>query len=89
MKIIKYIFSCIIGCFDAWVGADTNNKFKDYFIGLVSIFILISLFFVSFFFLEKKTNINFKTNILCSIGLTILLIGVILIIIIFIEKIFL
>lgn len=86
MKIVKYILSCIIGCFDALVGKGINGEIKEGIIGLASLVFIILLFFVSFIFLEKKTNINFKINILCSIGITILLVCLIFLVLIIIEK---
>ncbi len=86
MKIVKYILSCIIGCFDALVGKRINGGIKEGIIGLASLVFIILLFFVSFIFLEKKTNINFKINILCSIGITILLVCLIFLVLIIIEK---
>lgn len=88
MKIVKYILSCIIGCFDALVGKGMNGGIKEGIVGLASILFIILLFFVSFIFLDKKTNIDFKINILCSIGITTLLICLIFLVLIIIEKIF-
>ena len=82
MKIVKYILSCIIGCFDALVGKGMNGGIKEGIIGLTSLL----LFFASFIFLDKKTNIDFKINILCSIGITILLVCLIFLVLIIIEK---
>lgn len=88
MKIVKYILSCIIGCFDALVGKGMNGGIKEGIIGLVSLLFIILLFFVSFISLNKKTNIDFKINILCSVGITTLLICLIFLVLITIEKIF-
>ena len=88
MKIVKYILSCIIGCFDALVGKGMNGGIKEGVIGVTSLLIIILLFFTSFIILDKKTNIDFKINILCSIGITILLVFLIFLILIIIEKIF-
>lgn len=88
MKIVKYILSCIIGCFDALVGKGMNGGIKEGIIGLASLLFIILLFFGSFVFLDKKTNIDFKINILCSIGITISLICLIFLILIIAEKIF-
>jgi hypothetical protein len=86
MKIVKYILSCIIGCFDALVGKGMNGGIKEGIIGLTSLLFIILLFFASFIFLDKKTNIDFKINILCSIGITILLVCLIFLVLIIIEK---
>ena len=86
MKIVKYILSCIIGCFDALVGNGMNGGIKEGIIGLTSLLFIILLFFASFIFLDKKTNIDFKINILCSIGITILLVCLIFLVLIIIEK---
>lgn len=86
MKIVKYILSCIIGCFDALVGKGMNGGIKEGIIGLTSLLFIILLFFASFIFLDKKTNIDFKNNILCSIGITILLVCLIFLVLIIIEK---
>ena len=88
MKIVKYILSCIIGCFDALVGKGMNGGIKEGIVGLASLLFIILLFFVSFIFLDKKTNIDFKINILCSIGITILLVFLLFLILIIAEKIF-
>ena len=88
MKIVKYILSCIIGCFDALVGKGMNGGIKEGIVGLASLLFIILLFFVSFIFLDKKTNIDFKINILCSIGITILLVCLIFLVLIIVEKIF-
>ena len=45
MAIVKYIISCIIGCFDVLVGNGTNAGIKEDIIGLVSIAFIIILFF--------------------------------------------
>ena len=60
MKIVKYILSCIIGCFDALVGKGMNGGIKEGIIGLASLLFIILLFFGSFVFLDKKTNIDLK-----------------------------
>ena len=86
MKIVKYILSCIIGCFDALVGKGMKGGIKEGIVGLVSLLFIILLFFVSFIFLDKKTNMDFKINILCSIGITTLLICLIFLVLIIIEK---
>lgn len=88
MKIVKYILSCIIGCFDALVGKGMNGGIKEGIVGLASLLFIILLFFVSFILLDKKTNIDFKINILCSIGITILLVCLIFLVLIIVEKIF-
>ncbi len=88
MKIVKYILSCIIGCFDAFVGKGTNGGIKEGIIGLSSLLFIILLFFASFIFLDKKKNIDFKINILCSVGITILLVCLIFLVLIIAEKIF-
>jgi len=88
MKIVKYFLSCIIGCFDALVGKGMNGGIKEGIIGLASLLFIILLFFSSFIFLDKKTNIDFKINILCSIGITILLVFLLFLILIIAEKIF-
>ena len=87
MKIVKYILSCIIGCFDAFVGKGLNGGIKEGIIGLASLLFIILLFFASFSLLDKKTNIDFKLNILCSIGITIVLICFIFLFLIVFEKI--
>ncbi len=88
MKIVKYILSCIIGCFDALVGKGMTGGIKEGIIGLASLLFIILLFFASFIFLDKKTNIDFKINILCSIGTTILLVCLIFLVLIIAEKLF-
>lgn len=86
MKSIKYIISCIIGCFDALVGKGMNGGIKEGVVGLASLLSIILIFFVAYRFLDKKANLDFKINILCSIGITILLVCLIFLILIIIEK---
>ena len=88
MELLKYILSCIIGCFDSLVGKGMNGGIKEGIIGLASILFIILLFFASLNFLDKNTNIDFKINILCSIGITILLVCLIFLILIILDKIF-
>lgn len=88
MKFVKYILSCIIGCFDALVGKGMNGGIKEGIIGLISLLLIVLLFFASFILLDKKTKIDFKINILCSIGITILLVCLIFLVLIIFEKIF-
>lgn len=88
MKIVKYILSCIIGCFDALVGKGMSGGIKEGIVGLASLLFIILLFFSSFIFLNKKTNMDFKINILCSIVITILLVSLIFLVLIIVEKIF-
>lgn len=88
MKIVKYILSCIIGCFDALVGKGMNGGIKEGIVGLFSILFIIVLFFASFIFFDKKTNIHFQLKILCSIAITALLIGLVFVILIVFEKVF-
>ena len=73
MNIVKYIISCIVGCFDALVGKGMNGGIKEGIVGLVSIASIIILFFASFIILEKKNDIGYKKNILISILTTIIL----------------
>ena len=73
---------------NALVGKGMNGGIKEGIVGLASLLFIILLFFVSFIFLDKKTNIDFKINILCSIGITILLVCLIFLVLIIVEKIF-
>ena len=88
MNIVKYIISCIVGCFDALVGNWMNGGIKECIVGLVSIASIIILFFASFIILEKRTNIGYKKNILISILTTIILVLIIFVILIIYESIF-
>ena len=88
MNIVKYIISCIVGCFDALVGKGMNGGIKEGIVGLVSIASVIILFFVSFIILEKRTNIGYKKNILISILTTIILVLMIFLMLIIYESIF-
>lgn len=88
MKIVKYILSCIIGFFDALVGKEVNAGIKEWITSLVSMLFIFLLFFASFIFLNKKTNIDYEINVLCSIGITILSVGLIFLVLIFAEIIF-
>lgn len=88
MNIVKYIISCIVGCFDALVGNGMSGGIKEGIVGLVSIASIIILFFSSFIILEKRTNIGYKKNILISILTTIILVLIIFVILIIYESIF-
>ena len=88
MNIVKYIISCIVGCFDALVGNGMSGGIKEGIVGLVSIASIIILFFASFIILEKRTNIGYKKNILISILTTIILVLIIFVILIIYESIF-
>ncbi|MBQ8163052.1 MAG: hypothetical protein IJZ93_01620 [Clostridia bacterium] len=88
MEIVKYILYCIIGCFDALVGKGMGGGIKEGIIGLASLLFVILLFFISLSILNKKTKLNFKINILCSAGITILLVCLIFLMLIVFEKIF-
>ena len=88
MNNVKYIISCIVGCFDVLVGNGMNGGIKEGIVGLVSIASIIILFFVSFIILEKRTNIGYKKNILISILITIILVLIIFVILIIYESIF-
>lgn len=88
MNIVKYIISCIVGCFDALVGKGMNGGIKEGVVGLVSIASIIILFFASFIILEKKNDIGYKKNILISILTTIILVLIIFMILIIYESIF-
>lgn len=87
MKIVKYIISCIIGCLDTLVGNSMNGGIKEAVIGSTSQLFIILLFFISFYFLDKK-NMNYKIHILCSIGITFLIVCLIFLILIIVEKVF-
>lgn len=87
MSIVKYILSCIIGCFDALVGKGINGGIKEGVIGLASLLFIVSLFFSWFIFLDRKTTIGFKTNVLCSAVITIFSVCLIFFVLIIIEKI--
>ena len=84
MSIVKYILSCIIGCFDALVGKGINGGIKEGFIGLVSLLFIVSLLFSWFICLDRKTTIGFKTNVLCSATITILSVSLIFLVLIII-----
>ena len=86
MKIVKYILSCIIGCFDAYLGGDTNSGIKEGIVGWFSLLFIILLFFASLIFLDKKTKMDYRAAIACSIGITISLVGLIFLVLIVVEK---
>lgn len=44
MKIVKYILSCIIGCFDTLVGKNMSGGIKEGIVGLASVLFIILLF---------------------------------------------
>ena len=90
MKIVKYILSCIIGCIDAYVvGKGTNGGIKEGIVGWFSLLFIILLFFASLIFLDKKTIMDYRATIACSIGITILFVGFIFLVLIMVEKYFL
>ena len=89
MKIVKYILSCIIECFDAYLGGGMNGGIKEGIVGLFSLLFIILLFFASLIFLDKKTKMDYRTTIACSIGITILFVGFIFLVLIMVEKYFL
>lgn len=86
MKTIKYILSCVGGFLDAWVGKGTNGGIKEAIVGFSAMLVVILLFFASLFFLDRKTNLNYKTVILFAIGITILTVCIVFAIMAFIEK---
>ena len=86
MKTVKYILSCIANCFDALVGKGMSGGSKEGFVGLCSILIMILAFFAIFFILEKKTNIRYGVNVLCSLAGTFLFVIFVFTILIFFEK---
>ena len=88
MEIIKYILSCICGCFDALTGKGMSGGIKEGAIGLVAIATIILLFFISFIVLDRKTNLNYKFKLLSSIATTLLVIIFIVFLFILIGKIF-
>lgn len=88
MAIVKYIISCIIGCFDVLVGNGTNAGIKEDIIGLFSIAFIIILFFASFIILERKTSMGYKKSIIISIFTTIILVSIILLMLIIYDSIF-
>ncbi len=88
MGFVRYVLSCIVSCFDALVGKSNDSGIKEYLIGLTSLFIIITLFFVSFFITNKVSKLSYRTNIICAIALTVLLLIIVSVMIIIVEKIF-
>ncbi len=89
MKIVKYILNCIANIFDAVVGKGENTGFKDALVGLSSIFIILLIFWISFFILHKKTKLKFTYHVILSIVMTIIAVLIIFLLLIIYEKIFL
>lgn len=87
MRTVKYIIYCIIDCFDAAVGKSTSGGIKEGLVGLASILSIVLMFFAIFFLISKKTSLDYRTNILCSLIATVLFVFVIFILLIIVEKI--
>lgn len=73
---------------DAWVGKDTSGGIKDAIVGFSTMLVVIVVFFTSLRFFENKSTFSFAINVLCSIGVTLLLICVAFAMVIIIEKMF-
>ncbi len=85
MKIVKYIIYCILDCLRASLGGKSDGGIKETVVGLSSYLCILLIFFVSLSLLYKKTNISYRFVPLCSIGITILLVGLIFLVLIIIE----
>ena len=88
MKTIKYILLCIIDCFDALVGKGMNGGITEALIGLSSILVIILTFLISLFVMNRKFDLDYKVNILCSLVSTLLIIFILFAVIAIVEKLF-
>lgn len=87
MKTIKYILSCIVGCFDSLVGKGMNGGVKEGLIGMCSILVIVLTFLVSLLIIDNKLNFDYRINVLCSLVATVLFIFIIFAILVIVEKI--
>lgn len=88
MKTLKYIFSCIAGILDAWVGKGTNNGIKEDVVGFGTMLVVFAVYFASLWLFDNRTTLSPVINVLCSIGVTILLICIVVVIVVVTEKMF-
>lgn len=88
MTAIKYILFCVVNMIDAWVGKGSGGGFKEFIVGFASLLVVILMFFASLFFLDRKTTLNYKTSVLCSIGITALLVCTVFAIMVLCEMVF-
>lgn len=85
MKIVKYLIYCIFNWFTDYLGGKSSIGVKEEVVGFASWLCIILIYFVSLSFLDRKTNISYRFVPLCSIGITILLVGLIFLVLIIIE----
>ena len=88
MKTIKYILLCIIDCFDALVEKGMNGGITEALIGLSSILVIVLTFLISLFVINRKFDLDYKVNILCSLVSTLLIIFILFAVIAIVEKLF-
>ena len=84
MKTLRYLVSCIIGCFDAFAGKGTDQGLKDSFAGLFSLLVVVGVFLASVFLLGK-TKLKYSLNIVCSVCATLLVIALVSLLIVILE----
>ena len=72
METVKYILKCLAENLDAIVGSPSNGSIEDFFVGFVSMLILLAFFLISLYFLTRKTTFSYKLSMLFSILATIL-----------------
>lgn len=69
MKLLKYFINSLIACFDAMVGKG-NGNFKEGIPGLIGLALIVGLFFIFLFIIDKKTNYEHTKVIAISLLLT-------------------
>ena len=55
MTFIKYLVFCVADCLDAFVGSSSKGSSKDSLIGMLILFIAMSMYVFSWCMLLKKT----------------------------------
>lgn len=85
MNLVKYILHCIYSVLSLAAGTPKGIEWKEGNIGLSAIVFAALVFFVSLAILDKKTSLSYQVNIVCSVCLTILVIGIIFAIMILVE----
>lgn len=74
MRLMTYIFECIIGLFDAFVGRNSNNTFVDGLVGAVTLIVVLGMFVLFTFILNHKTRLNYGVSIVLAILITIIIV---------------
>ncbi|MBO7151206.1 MAG: hypothetical protein J6V77_00045, partial [Clostridia bacterium] len=85
MNLVKYILHCIDSILSVIAASPRGIEWKEGTIGISAIVFAALVFFVSLAILHKKTSLSSQVNIVCSVCLTILVIGIIFAIMILVE----